>query len=157
MVPVCQGLAALVHYSGRNPTDGSARVTMNRGVDPALENSERFDDVSQQTGRPLDQEPDLATESRRHPSGLLGRIALGLSLLLLATDVVALVLADNRSWAAATVLAQVTTVGTIVAFLVGAVAVIMSSGRRWGISAVVLAVVANPIILTKVLGFLAGS
>jgi zinc transporter ZupT len=140
---------------------------MNRDVDPALEDSQRFDEISEQQepeqpGQPLDRRPpeqelELATESRRHPSGLLGQIALGLSLLLLATDVVALVLADNRSWAAAIVLAQVTTVGTIVAFLVGAVAVIMSRGRRWGISAVVLAVVANPIIMTKVLGFLAGS
>jgi hypothetical protein len=145
-------------------------VTINRGVDPALENSEQFNQEPERSGQPLDQsgeplettlpldqEPELATEARRHPSGLLGQIALGLSLLLLATDVVAIVLADNRSWTAATVLAQVTTVGTIVAFVVGAVAVIMSRGRRWGISAVALAVVANPIILTKVLGFLAGS
>jgi hypothetical protein len=85
-----------------------------------------------------------------------GRIALGLSLLLLILDVVALVLADNRSWVPATVLAQIATVGTIVAFVVGAVAVIVSRGRRWGIAAVVVAVIANPIILTKVLGFLAG-
>jgi zinc transporter ZupT len=135
---------------------------MNRGVDPVIENSEQFDEISRQSGQLVhrdrtDREPDLATESRRHPPAMFGQIALGLSLLLLAADVVALVLADNRSWAAAIAIAQITTVGTIVAFLVGAVAVIMSRGRRWGISAVVLAVVANPIILTKVLGFLAGS
>jgi hypothetical protein len=97
-----------------------------------------------------------APGTRREPSSIPGRIALGLSLLLLVLDVVALVLADNRSWVAATVLAQVATVGTIVAFVVGAGSIIASRGRRWGIVAVVLAVVANPIILTKVLGFLAG-
>ncbi|MCU1401737.1 MAG: hypothetical protein JWM70_61 [Microbacteriaceae bacterium] len=105
-------------------------------------------------GQP-DQEP-ADDESRQLLTSLPGRIALGLSMLLLVLDVVALVLADNRSWGAATVLAQVATVGTIVAFVVGAAAVILSRGRRWGIAAVVLAVVANPIILTKVLGFLAG-
>lgn len=109
----------------------------------------------QDFGQQPDQEPADA-ESGQLPTSLPGRIALGLSLLLLVLDVVALVLADNRSWGAAIVLAQVATVGTIVAFVVGAAAVILSRGRRWGTAAVVLAVVANPIILTKVLGFLAG-
>jgi hypothetical protein len=166
MVPVCQGLGSLVHYSGRNLTDGNASVTMNRDVDPAL----RWNDVREQAGQASQQfepagqqseeagfaERDRAAEARPDPSRMPGRIALALSLLLLALDVVALVLADNRAWVAATVLAQVATVGTIVAFVVGAGAVIVSRGRRWGIAAVVLAVVANPIILTKVLGFLAG-
>jgi hypothetical protein len=110
---------------------------------------------SQDSGQQPDQEP-AGAESRQLPTSLPGRIALGLSLLLLVLDVVALVLADNRSWGTATVLAQLATVGTIVAFVVGAAAVILSRGRKWGIAAVVLAVVANPIILTKVLGFLAG-
>jgi hypothetical protein len=128
---------------------------MNRDVDPALPN-----DLVQDRERPLASgTPALDTRtpaSRTDPSTLPGRLALGLSLLFVILDVVALVLADNRSWEAAIVLAQIGTVGTIVAFVVGAGAVIMSRGRRWGIAAVVLAVVANPIILTKVLGFLAG-
>jgi hypothetical protein len=182
MVPVCQGLGSLVHYSGRNLEDGSTGMTMNRGGDPEPWNDEserpppqpqplplqpprdfrqpqdfgqpHFGQPHEDFGQP-DQEAADA-ESRQLPTSLPGRIALGLSLLLLVLDVVALVLADNRSWGAATVLAQVATVGTIVAFVVGAAAVILSRGRRWGIAAVVLAVVANPIILTKVLGFLAG-
>jgi hypothetical protein len=151
---------------------------MNRGVDPEPRNGESeqppetphdfvlqgqpHDDFGQQGQPQVDfgqqpgQEPEDAAESRQLPSSLPGRIALGLSLLLLVLDVVALVLADNRLWGAAIVLAQVATVGTIVAFVVGAGAVIASRGRRWGIAAVVLAVVANPIILTQVLGFLAG-
>ncbi|MDQ1606811.1 MAG: hypothetical protein QOJ18_1178 [Microbacteriaceae bacterium] len=116
---------------------------------------EDFGQQHEDFGQPPDQEPADA-ESRQLPTTLPGRIALGLSLLLLVLDVVALVLADNRSWGTATVLAQLATVGTIVAFVVGAAAVILSRGRKWGIAAVVLAVVANPIILTKVLGFLAG-
>jgi hypothetical protein len=139
---------------------------MNRDVDPAFpwndvpeqadQVSQQFEPAGQQSEEAGFAEHDRAAEARPDPSRMPGRIALALSLLLLALDVVALVLADNRAWVAATVLAQVATVGTIVAFVVGAGAVILSRGRRWGIAAVVLAVVANPIILTKVLGFLAG-
>jgi hypothetical protein len=84
-------------------------------------------------------------------------MALGIAVLFAIADVVAIVLAVQRSWETATLIAQASNLGTAIAFIAGLFAIRHRPGRRLGIAAMVLAVIANPFILTHLLAFLGGS
>jgi hypothetical protein len=84
-------------------------------------------------------------------------VALAIAVLFAIADVVAVVLAVERYWTTATLIAQASNLGTVIAFVAGLFALRHRPGRRLGIAAVVLAVVANPFILTHLLAFLGGS
>jgi hypothetical protein len=87
----------------------------------------------------------------------LGIAALGLAILFLVADIVAIALAAGRVWPVATTIAQVTLVLTIVSFVMGLVAVLSDRGRRSGAVAIGVSVFANPWVLLALFGFLGGS
>jgi hypothetical protein len=93
---------------------------------------------------------------RRAPTAALGWVAIGLAAACVVLDVVAVVLAIQRYWVSATLIAQGTTVATILVFVVGLFAAFRRPARWLGIGAMVVAVLANPFILTHLLNFLGG-
>lgn len=97
------------------------------------------------------------TKPPRAHTAALGWMALGIAVLFAIADVVAIVLAVDRSWTTSTMIAQASNLGTAIAFLAGLFALRHKPGRRLGIAAMVLALVANPFILTHLLAFLSGS
>ncbi|WP_349899779.1 hypothetical protein [Parafrigoribacterium soli] len=106
-------------------------------------------------------EPSPPTEigeppAPRSPTATLGWIAIGLVALCVLADAVAVTLAVGRYWPAATTIAQGTNVATAVVFVVGLFAAFRRPARWLGILAMVLAVLANPFILTHLLDFLGG-
>lgn len=84
-------------------------------------------------------------------------MALAIAVLFAIADVVAIVLAVQRSWETATLIAQASNLGTAIAFVAGLFALARKPSRRLGIAAMVLALLANPFVLTHLLGFLSGS
>jgi uncharacterized membrane protein YcjF (UPF0283 family) len=105
-----------------------------------------------------DSAPVAAAPKRpRKPTAALAWMALGIAALFAVADVVAIVLAVQRSWETATLIAQASNLGTAIAFIAGLFAIRHRPGRRLGIAAMVLAVIANPFILTHLLAFLGGS
>lgn len=102
--------------------------------------------------------PDPApAKPPRTPTAALGWAALAIAVLFAIADAVAVILAVQRSWTTATLIAQASNLGTAIAFVAGLFALRYRPSRRLGIAAMVLAVVANPFILTQLLGFLGGS
>jgi hypothetical protein len=76
-----------------------------------------------------------------------GLAALALAVLLVVLAATAVSIGSTGQWAAATVLAWAVIALTIVSFLGGLAAVILRRGRRWGAAAMVLSVLANPLVL----------
>jgi len=101
-------------------------------------------------------EPGLALRPRRAPGAALGTVALSLAAVCVVADVMAVILATQRYWNSATLIAQGTIVATIVVFVVGLFAAFRRPARWLGIGAMVVAVLANPFILTHLLNFLEG-
>lgn len=93
----------------------------------------------------------------RAPTAALGWTAVCIALFCVIADVAAVTLAVERYWAPATLIAQACTLATAVAFVIGLFAAWRTPGRWLGIGAMVLAVLANPFILTRLLTFLGGS
>jgi len=93
----------------------------------------------------------------RVQTAALGWVALAIAVLFAIADVVAVVLAVQRFWGTATLIAQASNLGTAIAFVAGLFAAWRKPSRRLGIAAMALAVIANPFILTHLLGFLGGS
>lgn len=86
----------------------------------------------------------------------LGLFALILAVLLIALEIVAVFLALDAQYESATLLAHIVTLGTAAPILLGLAALITGWGRGGGFLAVVLAVVANPLVLNAVLDWGAG-
>lgn len=103
------------------------------------------------------QESENPQRPTRTPTAALGWIALAIAALCVIADVVAVVLAAQRSWETATLIAQASNLSTVIAFVAGVFAVGSRPSRALGIVAMVLAVLANPFVLTHLLAFLAGS
>lgn len=59
--------------------------------------------------------------------------------------------ATALNWERGTLLAWISIGLSVVAFAVGLAAVILNRGRRWGLAAMLVAVVANPFVLTQLL------
>lgn len=84
----------------------------------------------------------------------MGALLLGLLTAVLLVVGIELALGDNYSMSRA--VAYVAIAFSVAGLLVGGAAVILGRGRNWGIPAVILCVIANPVILTKVLGWASG-
>lgn len=82
----------------------------------------------------------------------LGTAALGAAVLFAVLEVVAIVVGSDQHWATATIMADAVIVLTAVSLLGGVIAVILDRGRRLGIAAIVLSLVANPLVQIAVLG-----
>lgn len=94
---------------------------------------------------------ESAARSRRRP--WLGVTAFVIAVALAAADVYAIVVAIGDYYELAIMLAIGATIGTIIAFLLGAAALVLGRGRWWGVAAMVLSVLANPFTLVQVLVF----
>ncbi|GAA3736080.1 hypothetical protein GCM10022239_10020 [Leifsonia bigeumensis] len=88
-----------------------------------------------------------------HTPWPLGYIAFGMAVLLVVAEGVAVYLATYGQPVAATVIGQVLVVLTALPLALGLLAVLRGRQRGWGIAAMVLAVIANPLILINLLGF----
>ena len=106
------------------------------------------------TSEPL--ESESAISPPRAPTAAFGWVALSLAALCVIADVVAVMLAVQRSWVSATQIAEGTNVATAIVFVVGLFAAWRKRGRWLGVAAMVVAVLANPFILSHLLAFLAG-
>ena len=100
--------------------------------------------------------PEPAPRPPRAPTATLGWVALALVALCVIADAVAVTLAVERYWIAATAIAQGTNVATAIAFVAGLFAAFRRPARWLGIGAMIGAVLANPFILTHLLDFLGG-
>ena len=80
-------------------------------------------------------------------------IAFAIALVLVIIEGVAIYLASNGGAMAATTLGQILVVLTAVPLALGLFAAIRGPHREWGIAAMVVAIVANPLILLNVLSF----
>jgi hypothetical protein len=79
--------------------------------------------------------------------GWPGISSLALVGVLVMVEAIAISIGAAGHWTAATVLAWCVIALSVVAFLGGLAAVILARGRRWGAAAMVLSVVANPLVL----------
>ena len=87
-------------------------------------------------------------------SWLMGASAALLALGFAAVHGYAIVAAAGGDYGFARTLATVAIVGTILTGLLGALALFGGFGRRWGAVALVLSILANPLALTRILGYL---
>lgn len=87
----------------------------------------------------------------------IGLFALVLVVLLIALEVVGVVLALDAQYEPATLIGHIVTLGTAAPLLLGLAALITGWGRGWGFLAVVLSVLANPLVLNAVLRWGAGA
>lgn len=98
-----------------------------------------------------DHERDVLTERVKTP--LLGILALGLVVLAGIVEVLAISTATDGRYLVGTVLGWGAVCGSVLGLLVGVVATVLDLGRRWAITAMVLSLVANPIVVLNVLNF----
>ncbi|MGV8970315.1 MAG: hypothetical protein ACOH1J_07695 [Microbacteriaceae bacterium] len=68
-------------------------------------------------------------------------------------DGFAIAAAIDDNYELAVILAVIAAVGTVITFLVGAVALVVGRGRWWGLAAMALSVLTNPVTLVQVLVF----
>src|SRR5690554_8131792 len=83
----------------------------------------------------------------------IGLIAFVLALLFIALETTGVILALDGQYGAATLIGQIVTLGTAVPFLLGLAAVITGWARIWGAFAVLLSVLASPLVLNAVLSW----
>jgi hypothetical protein len=127
---------------------------MSTGETAPYESSQPPDGASPDAQSPDAQWPDAEPRQRRlFPFGLVALVSV---LVLVALEVVGVLLAVGGAYASATFIGQAIIVLTFVPFVLGIVAVILNRGRLTGTIAVVLAVLANPLVLNAVLGFFGG-
>ncbi|HAM26735.1 MAG TPA: hypothetical protein DCP11_08550 [Microbacteriaceae bacterium] len=90
----------------------------------------------------------MSTESYQWARrGWPGIASLAFTVVLVIVEAVAISIGAAGQWTAATVLAWCAISLTVVSFLGGLAAVIRARGRRWGVAAMVLSVLANPLVL----------
>jgi len=104
--------------------------------------------------RPLSSRSAAPVEQSDGGTWLMGASAALLALLFAAVHGYAIVAATGGDYSIARTLATVAIVGTIITGLLGLVALLFGFGRRWGAVALVLSVLANPLALTRLLGYL---
>jgi hypothetical protein len=103
--------------------------------------------------------PGPADGRARPGAGSLGAVSLGAgsfgaALLLAVVEAIAIALGSDQHFVAATILAWFVIVLTVASFIAGLVAVVSGRGRRVGIAAMVLSVLATPLVLVWLLGAL---
>jgi hypothetical protein len=100
--------------------------------------------------------PASTGPEKRRPGTLLGVLAL------LAAIVTGVLVWVGISWAMddrfgpATSLAYVATGTSVAAVLGGICALVLDRGRGWGLAAIAIGLVANPLVLTRILGWASG-
>ena len=97
--------------------------------------------------------PPAPKRARARVSVPLGLVALGLAVLFLVGDVLAIAVASSGNWHLGTSLAQAMMGATIVSLALAVVAAALGRGRRYAVAAAVLSVLANPLVLTGILSF----
>ncbi|PJJ70916.1 hypothetical protein CLV46_0445 [Diaminobutyricimonas aerilata] len=96
-------------------------------------------------------------DSPRPRNRVLGITTFVLALLLLAGNIVGIVLSnDPATFVVATGIAYVVIFGSLVTFLMGAVAAVANLGRGWGFGAMAVSFVANPFVMLSVLNLFSG-
>lgn len=101
--------------------------------------------------------PDDAVEQPARDRGpALGIAAMGMGVLTAAALVTGIVMASAGGWAVATIVAYVTIGLSVLAVALGVTALILGRGRSAATIAVVLGVVANPLVLLFGLRLLGG-
>ncbi len=101
----------------------------------------------------------VAGSERPYPASrgpLLGRIALIAAGALCLLEVVAIVLGNERHWTVATLMGQSIIGLTVVSFLAGLVAAVLRRGG-WGVAAMIVSVLANPLVQIALLGLFGNS
>jgi hypothetical protein len=94
-----------------------------------------------------------AAPARERRSVPLGGIAFAVAVVLVIVEAIAVTLANSGQPAAATTIGQVLVVLTALPLALGLYAAVRGMQREWGIAAMVVAVIANPLILINVLSF----
>lgn len=94
--------------------------------------------------------PEPRPERRPLP---VASTAFGLAIILVVAEGVAIYLGSSGSAATATTLGQILVVLTALPLALGLIAAIRGPHREWGIAAMIVSVVANPLILLGVLSF----
>jgi hypothetical protein len=102
---------------------------------------------------PTDGPPPVPERARPRVSVPLGLVALGLAVLFVVGDVLAISVASSGNWRLGTSLAQAMMGATIVSLALAVVAAVLGRGRRYALAAAVLSVLANPLVLTGILTF----
>lgn len=103
-----------------------------------------------------EQPAESAAEASRTKTAWVGIVALGLSVCAAVLHVIAVVVASGNDFEPATLLGYGAIGVSALGVIVGIVAVIMGRGRRWGVAAIVLGLIANPLLLLVVLRFASG-
>lgn len=96
---------------------------------------------------------DEARQGRRRPTPVHALLATLCAVVTLVLLVVGINLALGGDYSASRVVAFVAVGASIVGFFLGGVSVILRRGRELGIAAMVVCVLANPVLLAQVLGW----
>jgi hypothetical protein len=99
---------------------------------------------------------DAEGDERRSSAGAPGVLAVIAAALFAAVHVAAIVVGVGGDYRTATILAWVAIVGTALTLVMGVVAFVRGRGRGWSAVAVAVSIVANPLILTRILVFFEG-
>ena len=91
---------------------------------------------------------DADAASRR----LFGPLAALVAVVSAFVTAAAVSVAAGGDFSTGTALSWSAIVGTAIAFVIGAAAVVLARGRRWGVVAMVVAPLANPLVLRLLLG-----
>ncbi len=91
------------------------------------------------------------------PHARLGVASLGLAVLAVALEALAIAIGSAGQWQIATVLAWFIIGSSAVAFVLGLVAILAGRGRRWGAVAVPVSLMGNPLILVGLFAVLGGT
>ncbi|MCU1580284.1 MAG: Naphthoate synthase [Rhodoglobus sp.] len=102
---------------------------------------------------PAEEEPEPL---ERTGTALLGVLALAFAVLTAAALAAGVVMATAGDYRLATVVAYGAIGLSVLAVIGGVLAVILGWGRRWGVIAVIVGVVADPLVLLVVLRFVGG-
>jgi hypothetical protein len=97
-----------------------------------------------------------ADDSKRRAE-LLGRMALAAAVLFALVEIAAIVVGSAQHWDTATILGEAVIALTVVSFVAGLIAAIRDIGRRAGIAAMIVSVLANPLVQIAVLGLIGRS
>jgi hypothetical protein len=105
--------------------------------------------------RPRRKPAPKAVEKHR-PGTLLGVLAVGAALVTGALVWAGISSAMDGKFGPATSLAYFATGTSIVAVLGGICALVLDRGRGWGLAAIAIGLVANPLVLTRILDWASG-
>jgi hypothetical protein len=102
--------------------------------------------IPQGTGR-------AGRKGRRRPSPIVGLLALFIAIATVVMLIIGVDVALAGDYAASRSVAYATIGLSILGFVLAGIAIVMNRGRSWAIVGMVVSVLANPIVLTVVLGW----